>query len=380
MKLYAWQEQALNSDNDYALWCAEAGTGKSFAANLWLDQQDRNRNPVILCPKQITKNWSERRPNAHVATKQSILRHHLPENPSAIIVDEADEFGSPLFVGAKRSKCAEILYNYIKKHPNAHVLLLTATPVRSSPWNIHTLLTYIRRYEDWKAYREKYFMLDHPRYMTRPAWFPRKGWQQMMQPIIDKNAVLALMKDMVGELPPETYEVIKLPAPNYEKNEEWEASKQFVEDHLLEQREKDSTIKDVSKGYRKVVIVCQYREQIDALRESLSKERTTFVLDGRTGDAHEVIAAAEAHPECYFIIQASVGAGFDLHSFACMIFASQGYSVRNYVQMKARIRRIESLKPVIYYFLQAGRCDRMIYNSIMEGRDFVPSEYMNYDI
>lgn len=377
MNLYTWQQQALSGNNNYALWCAEAGTGKSFAANLWLDQQDRNRNPVILCPKQIHQAWKDRRPNAYVGSKQSILRTPLPDNPSAIIVDEADEFGSPLFVGAKRSKCAGILYNYIRQNPRAHVLLLTATPIRSTPWNMHTLLAYIHIYIDWKEFRDKYFFMDMPRFMSRPAWFPKKGWQLLMPELIDKYAITALMKDMVDELPPETYEIIKLKSPEYVKNEEWEASKQFACDHLLEQREKHTTIQKISKGYRKVAVVAHYREQIDDLYQNLSKERTTFVLDGRTRDAQEVILAAENHPECYFIIQASVGAGFDLNSFACMVFASQGYSVRNYVQMKARIRRIASLKPVIYYFLQAGRCDRMIYKSIMAGRDFVPSEYLN---
>ena len=184
------------------------------------------------------------------------------------------------------------------------------------------------------------------------------------------------MKDMVDVLPPETYEIINIKSPEYVRNEEWEATKQFVEDHRLEQHSKGPEIAKISKGYRKVVLVVHYTEQIDELRKTLSKERETFVLDGRTKDAHATIMAAEESPECYFIVQSSVGAGFELHSFSCMIFVSQAYSVRNYVQMKARIRRISSLKPVIYYTLLGGRCDKMVYKSIQEGRDFVPSEYL----
>ena len=130
-----------------------------------------------------------------------------------------------------------------------------------------------------------------------------------------------------------------------------EAAKQFVEDHLLEQGGKDKEITRISKGYRKVVVVAHYRQQIDELYKKLSSERETFVLDGRTGNVESVIADAEASSECYFIIQSSVGAGFEIPSFSCMIFASQSYSVRNFVQMKARIRRINALKPVIYYQL-----------------------------
>lgn len=379
MSLYAWQEKALRGDNDHALWCAEAGTGKSFAGNLWLEQKNRMDNPVIFGPKQIREVWLERKPTATYFTPQTILKEELPANPSAILIDEIDMFASPLFVGKKRSKCAEKLYNYIRRNPQAHVLGMTATPVRSTPWNMHSILTYIGRYIDFKEYRAQYFELKTAHWLPRPAYMPVTGWQRMMQPLIEEHAVIALMKDMVDVLPPETYITKNIKPPKYEKNMEWEATKQFVEDHRLEQHSKHSEITEISKGYRKVVLVVHYTEQIDELRKKLSKERETFVLDGRTKDAHATITAAEDSPECYFIVQSSVGAGFELHSFSCMIFASKSYSVRNYVQMKARIRRIQSLKPVVYYTLIGGRCDRLIEKSIQEGRDFVPSEYLASD-
>lgn len=372
--LYEWQQRALEADNDYALWCCEAGTGKTFAAGLWLKQKDRLRNAVVLCPKQIKSKWQEIAPKATVLTPHEVRTKDLPAAPTAIVIDEADEYASPLFVAKKRSKMAEKLYNYIKRYPEAHVLLLTATPIRSTPWNLHTLLTYRHAYIDWKEYRNRFFYLDTPRYLTRPAWFPKPGWQKDIQPMLENYATIALMKDMV-DLPEERHEIIKLKPPKYEKNKEWEAQKQFVEDHRLEQNNKHKRIREIAGGYRKVVVVAHYREQIDSLRKELSKTRQTFVLDGRTKNTEEVIADAESTSECYFIIQAAVGAGFEIPSFACMIFASQGYSVRNFVQMKARIKRINNLHPVIYYYLIGGRCDQMVYDSIEAGKDFVPSEY-----
>ena len=196
-----------------------------------------------------------------------------------------------------------------------------------------------------------------------------------MQEVINEHATVALMKDMVDELPPETYEVIKLKPPTYEKNEEWEASKQFVEDHLSEQATKTKEIIRIAKQYRKVVVVAHYRQHIDELYKKLSKERETFVLDGRTNDVERVIADAEASSECYFILQNSIAAGFELPSFAVMIYTSMSYGARNYVQSRARIKRINALKPVRYYHLIGGRCDQAVYDSVQKGRDFVPSDY-----
>ena len=197
-----------------------------------------------------------------------------------------------------------------------------------------------------------------------------------MQDLINKYTHVALMADLV-DLPEETHEVIKLPPIEYEDNDEWTAGARFVAHHLQEQRGKAAAIEALSKGYRKVVVVAYYREQIQELHKTLSRERTTFVLDGRTRDVDEVINDAEACPECYLIIQASVGAGFELPSFAVMIFASQSYGVRDLTQMKGRIKRINALKPTKFFYLQAGKCDRAVYNNVEAGKDFVPAEYLS---
>ncbi len=377
-KLYPHQEKFLKDpNNSNSILCYETGCGKSFVSKLWLQQKDRAKNALILCPKQIRGTWKKDAPYATVYSFEDFKKYPSPVSPTAIVVDEADMVASPLFVAKQRSQRTEKLYAYIMQNPQAHILLLTATPVRSTPWNIHTLLVLARLKppQSWKEFRELYFELRYMPYLPRPAWMPKQGWQKMMQPIINKYTHTALMADMV-DLPEETHEVIKLKAPEYEKNDEWEPMAQFVADHRLEQRTKSAEIKKIAKGYRKVVIVAHYTEQIDELNKELSKERLTHVLDGRTPDAEQVIAEAEASSECYLIIQASVGAGFELPSFAVMIFASQGYSVRNWTQMIGRIKRINSLKPTKFYYLIGGRCDNMIYESIKAGKDFVPSQYL----
>ena len=318
-------------------------------------------------------------------TPQTILKEELPSNPSAIVVDECDMFASPLFVASKRSKCSEKLFNYIKANPETHVLLCSATVIRSSPWNFHTLLTYVGRYVDWKIYRERYFSLEHKPYLPRPAWLPRMGWQKMMQPLINTNCVTALMVDILPDdkKPIEEHKIIKLKEPNYEKNTEWTAQASFVADHRMEQDKKHLEIERIAKGYKKVVIVAHYREQIDDLTKRLSTGRECFVLHGGVKNHEEIKQAAKDSTECYVIIQNALGVGInELADFPAMIFASQGYSARNYTQMIGRIARSDDLlkrkgpKYLKYYYLQAGRCDRMVYSSVRKGEDFIPSRYL----
>ena len=379
MTLYPHQQKFIDDNPRGAILCYETGCGKSHVGKLWLSRPERNKNAVVLCPKQIKKNWQgDWTTYTFEEFKKASKEDKLPENPSAILVDECDMVASPLFEAKKRSQRTEALYNYIMANPQADILLLTATPVRSTPANMHTLLVLSRikpaTKECWLRYRDLYYALTNMPYLPRPAWLPKKGWQREMQPLIDKYTYTALMSDVV-DLPPETHEVIRLKEPDYEENEEWEPAKQFSEDHRLEQRGKDKTITSISRGYRKVVVVCRYRQQIDELHKKLSKERETFVLDGRTRDVGQVVADAEASGECYLIVQAQVGAGFELPSFAVMIFASMSYGARDYVQMKGRVKRINALKPLKYFYLLAGRCDKMVYNSVKQGLDFIPSHY-----
>jgi superfamily II DNA or RNA helicase len=376
MSLYDWQKKALTEPNSHAIWCAETGTGKTHAAKLWLQQGKRSHNAVVICPKQLRSDWKDDVPTATVYSFEDFLKAEPPENPSAVVVDEADAMASPLFIAKLRSKRSEKLYQYLYRN-TPDILLLTATPVRSTPWNMHTLLVLakLKEPQSWKRYQQIYFELQYKPFLPRPAYFPIKGWQVMMQELINKYTHTALMGDMV-DLPEETHEVIKLKAPDYEDNEEWEPMAQFVADHRLEQRTKIPELQKIASGYRKVVVVAHYTEQIMDLEKRLSKERATYILDGRTKNPQRVIADAEASPECYFIIQTSVGAGFELPSFAVMIFASQGYSTRNWVQMCGRIKRINSLKPTKFFYLLGGRCDKMIYDSIKAGKDFVPSQYL----
>ena len=130
----------------------------------------------------IVSKWKERAKTKHVYTPQTILKKDvLPIKPTAIVVDEAHMWATTLFKAKTRSKCGERLYEYIKNNPDVDILLLTATPVRANPWNLHTLLALKGHYVPYKEWQDKYFYPDKPFYLPRPAYFAVDDWRKQMQ-------------------------------------------------------------------------------------------------------------------------------------------------------------------------------------------------------
>ncbi len=368
--LYKHQQDFLALNPNKALVCFEAGTGKTRVAVEWL--RDKEDFAIVVVPKRIKKKWEKELEdadvNANVVTKEEWKKLDNLKWASALVIDEIHQHASPLFTKG-RSQLATKTYNFIKDNPNMPVLGLTATPISSTPANLHTLLCYIGHFIPWKQWRQEFYNLEMLPYLPRPAYIPKKNWRTLIRPYLLKYTHTALMSD-VAELPPVTEETITVPHKPFIKGQESTPMAEFMAEHRNEQLEKSTVIREIGAGYRKVVVVAYFREQIEVLEKELSKDKQTYVLTGDTKDPEEVIRQAQEDEECYLICQSSIGVGFDLNTFAVMIFASQGYSYVSLVQMKARIQRIHDLKPVKYIYLISGRCDKAVQKQLLLGRDF----------
>lgn len=345
----------------------EGGTGKTVCACVWL-ADGRDKDALVICSKRIIGKWQEALKTwgtrATVVSKEQFKK--LPVKQwSAIVIDEADEFASPLFT-RQRSQLSTALYILLKDY-KAPILLLSATPIRSTPWNLHTLLCFMDVYIDWKKWRDEFFSLEKRPYLQYAAWLPKPNWRQQIRPILEKYADIVLLKDCVDEVPPVTEHTIKIKTDKIEGT--------FVERHRQEQTLKGKEIIQIGKEYRKILVVAHYVEQVEQLNKELSKDRQTFMVHGGVKGQEDVLKEANETDECFLIVQASLGVGFDADSFSCVVFASISYKVRDWVQMKFRVRRIHNLHPVDYYYLVGGNCDTMVKKTVEAGKDFVPSEW-----
>ena len=382
MQLYEHQQKFLNDNPDRAMLAWDTGLGKTFTCVLWLKK--RIGKKLVICPKIIKKEWQEKiaesNVDADVLTKEEIKKYDISKY-DVLIVDEALFFASPLF-GKGRSQMATVLYNHIRKKPGTNVLLATATPVSSTPWNAHSLLTYIDHFIPVKQFRDLYFSLEAPPYMKgRYISVPKKNWRVEIRDLLyqQRNIYIASLADFVKDMPEEFHEEIKVKLSKdteqsmkaLESDIEIETDmKLFVEQHKKETgKEKIKQIRIIAQGFKKVILVAKYKDTIAMLEKELSKDREVFVVTGETKDQDFVVRQANNSFECYMIIQSQIAAGFELPLFPATIFVQQGYKYSDFVQMKGRNRRVNSLHDNYYYYLIAGKRDKQVHKTLMAGLD-----------
>lgn len=385
MDLYKHQKEFLDLNPDRAILSWEAGTGKTRAAIEWMNKRNDAQLALIIVPKAIRLKWQEDLKKwrcqvmTMVVTKEEVKKIDLKMLPNKLLLvgDEAHHFASPLFIAKERSQITEAIYTIVRSRPTMPILFLTANVVRSSPANFHTLAYMTVKQIEWKKYQEYFYRLMQLPYLPRPAWMPKPKWQKEMPILIRKYCSVALMKDC-ADVPIHEYTTIVLEQSDATKNEikllasqEWEPMKLWCAEHRLENGiEKLEWIKAFAEGRKKIVVICRYKEQIAMYEKELSKIRQTFVLTGDTKDQGQVIKDAQESAECILLVQSQVTAGYDLDTFACMIFASCDWSWVNHSQAMGRINRIHNLHRNEYIYLVAGKKDELILKSMEEKKDF----------
>ncbi len=379
-QLYAHQKRFLERNPRRALLVWETGTGKTYAACEWL-KLNAKRDALVVCPKNIVRKWekdlADRGTFATVITRDEIKKVDI-SGYNTLVIDEAHDFASALFTKG-RSQRATRLYTHIKARPNANVLLLSATPIRSTPWNLHTLMCYLGRYWPIKDFRDTYFQFVD-RY-GRMHYEPDKDWRIRIRKPLEAYADIVLMSDC-ADIPHQEHIVEHIPwTKKHEEllsNEYQEPIAAWHERHRAEQsEEKWKRVKELIDGYQKIIVVCYYREQIDDYVKRIGSEREVHVIHGGVSDQESIINAAQASKDCVLIVQASLGSGFDADTFSVMVFASMGFSYVSLVQMRGRINRIHNLHENTYYYLLGGKCDKGVHDAMEKHSDFDPIAYLN---
>lgn len=379
-QLYKHQQAFIDRNPDKALLCHEAGTGKTLTAIHWLMKRP-NKKALVVAPKGVQLMWNtnlkEWGVEADVVKLDAVKKISL-DKYQAIVIDEAQNFCSPLFSKA-RSQRATVLYNLVKARPDIHILALSATPIRSHPENLHTLACYLGVYWDIKKFRDEFCHLTNKFGIMHME--PNKDWRVKIRPKLEQIADIVNMKDC-RDVPIHEHQNIDIKWTQRQEillNQQYlEPAKEWHARHRLEQgEEKWQELEKILDGHRKVVVVCYYLEQITDYVKRIGNDRAVYVMTGATKNQGEVVKEANDSDDAILFVQAGLGAGFDLDKFSVMVFASMSFAFVHLIQMQARINRIHNLHKNQYIYLIGGRCDRDVKKQLDLGFDFHPPHYYN---
>ena len=326
-------------------------------------------------------------PNAEVKSKEEFRKGwDSIERHGALIIDEIHHFSG-------KSQMMKSLLAYIKKHNPSFVWGASATPYRSTPWNVYYLAQIMGYQWSWLKFRDAFFK---PRYFgPRMVYVPKEDAKTQTRLV---NA-LKKFSDVVSAedagLPPEdvfeeeyfelTYEqkqaigelkkVEANPVVRYGKEHqiaqghlngnEFEASVTF-------KSEKTARIVELAEEHRSLLIFAKYNGQIQEIAEVLRKKKhKVYVLTGATKNRQELIEKVAKEDHCILISNAALGEGWECPRFTKIIFASLPWGYAEWIQCLGRASRVNVPKRRTYaVFTVKNSVDEAVKEALDRKKDF----------
>ena len=387
MELYEHQRKIIEEAPDQYLFAFGTGTGKTRTSVELV--KVKGGTTLIICPKMLKENWARELKKwnyppemATIMSKEEFKRTEFKAYDN-IIVDEAHFFAN------YKSQLGKALGKYIKKY-KPRVYLLTATPYMSTPWNIWTLVSYLGISIGWAKFNRICFYMV--RMGGRMIPVARKGIEPYLNELIMQVGSVVKMEDcfdvpdQVDEI--EYYNLTKDQQEGMKEVEGiFEHIVRFTKQHTLEnglllgdEYEEDKEFKsdklerilELSEVHKKLAVVCRYNKQLEMYKKHLKKAgHKVFLINGSVKNRDEVVQQANKSETGITLIQSACSEGYELNTIGLIIFASLDFSYKNYVQMRGRFLRANSLKKNTFvHLLVSGGVDEDVWNCVQNKKDF----------
>jgi SNF2 family DNA or RNA helicase len=123
-----------------------------------------------------------------------------------------------------------------------------------------------------------------------------------------------------------------------------------------------------------VVVFARFRSDLAAIHAAAAAARcTSFELSGSRDDLHAWRTAKIKAPVLAVQMQAG-GVGIDLTRSRIAVYYSIGFSLAEYLQSRARVRRPPQTRPCVFYHIQArGSIDEDILSAVEARSDLIDS-------
>lgn len=392
MNLYNHQKELIQKNPPKWLLAHETGTGKTVTAIGLVENKstDLLHTCLIVCPKALTVQWAEKIKEFstqdieyNILSKENFKKNlkNLPRY-DCVIFDEGHYFG-----GVK-SALHKSAVHYVKIHKVNFVYLLTATPYLSTPWNIYALAEILGYKWNYIRYREEFFF---PIKMGgRLIWKIRNNIESKIAALVNNIGNTVKIEDCV-DMPKsvfelELFELTKsqekgiellddiLPIVRYTKIHQICGgilkSDGYSDEKTYESAKLDRVLELIEQS-KKIIVVCRYNAEIKMIAEMIVS-RQVLIINGSIDDKDTIVKKANESDDCVLLINAACCEGYQLPTFNLMVFYSYDYSLKNYIQMMGRIKRIDRPQRCVYLSLIVkDTIDQDIYeNVVIKKQDF----------
>jgi len=363
------------------------GLGKTFAVICLSNKADVPT--LIIVPKSLKTQWGIEmtthctHKNWKIVTKEEFRRDwNVLKKYDCLIVDECH-----FFLGMK-SAMSKALIAYLKKWQPLYFYGLTATPFRSSPWDIYRLLEIFGRKINYYSFFQTFFYNIKMGARMIPQAKTGPDIEAKLISLIHSVGSTVRLEDCF-DVPEQVHEVIWvsltkdqekgmknldaiLPIVRY-GNEHQITGGVLKEDDYRPIQFFETQKIDVLLGLvadnKQMIVAFKYREEIEMVKKTLEKEFPSLhigIIHGDIENRHEVLRECEKHDKYVLLISATVSEGWEMKQCPLMVFYSLSYSMVSAVQMQGRIQRAGSLKKNTYIFLVCkDTVDEAIYRTVI---------------
>jgi superfamily II DNA or RNA helicase len=398
-ELFKHQQEFLELMPEKHLLCWEMGTAKTRTAIEW--SKKHGQKPLIVIPKGLVKAWQREckkwgLDSYTLVTKERFRAdaHKIPKH-NAVIIDEAHYF-------AGKSQMHKAMLSYIRQHDPKYIACLTGTPYMRHAWNVYRLgliLGAQKKYKTtWNYPTFDMTFFNHIRMGFRNVPVPKTDVATKQRLAQYVNAIGSTKKLSECVDVPESQEYPEYVEQTKEQRDavasldtvepmvRYTKEQQIMGGFVKEDAYQDEQVYETNKLVRltelvnqnnKIMVVCRYRHELRHIEEEMLKlKRTVFTLSGDTVDRDSVVQAARTSDECVLLVGAQLSEGWEIPEIETMVFYSHSFSLKDYVQMKGRIQRINNLKPRCYvHLLVEDSVDKEVYSSLMNKEDFLTHIY-----
>ena len=382
--LFKYQQELVDRFPERHALIFDTGLGKTITS---LALAKKAGKPfLVVCPKSIKENWKRASAgielNKRVMTKEEFKRDWgIIARYETIIVDECHHFLG-MSSGIMRS-----MQKYFRKWNPQFRWFLTATPYRSSPWDIYKLAELLGYPLPYQEFNRKFFYKIPMGFRMIPV--VKKGIEKDIASIV-KNLGTIIKRDEVTDVPEQIFSIEYFELSMEQKKainelDEFMPIVRFTKEHQicgggLKGDEYSPTktfhsfkidrIKDIVSENKRTIVVCNYTHESQMIKEKLIDcgKGVHLITGQQSGEERDdTLEYLKGQEEYVLIVNSSCSEGWELPKCPLMVFYSMNFSLIAYIQMIGRIQRINNIKKNNYIFLlTSGEIDESIYKIVVE--------------